>query len=210
MSTERRSRSARPKGSRPQRDRTTLGSAREATGRSLAVLLVGIAVLNGCASQPGCVTPVGASGLTPASVGSLGQGEGAVVTWGGVIADTRNLATETEIETIGYRLDRCGKPTTSGQPVGRFIARQTGFLEPSDYRTGRRITVTGRIAGVRDGQVGEASYRFPLLDDAVVRLWPDEAADDQRGWTPRLTPYLGIGFGSGGFGGIGGGIGLGF
>jgi outer membrane lipoprotein len=79
-----------------------------------------------------------------------------------------------------------------------------------DYRPGRRITVTGRIAGVRDGQVGEASYPFPILDNAVVRLWPDEAAEDQSGWTPRLRPYLGIGIGSGGFGGIGGGIGLGF
>jgi outer membrane lipoprotein len=166
--------------------------------------------LNGCATQRDCVAPVGASGLTPANVASLGQGEGAVVTWGGVIASTRNLAEETEIETIGYRLDRCGKPTASGQPIGRFIARQPGFLEPSDYRAGRRITATGRIASVREGQVGEASYRFPLLDDAVVRLWPDEAGDDTGGWTPRLTPYLGIGFGSGGFGGIGGGIGLGF
>lgn len=175
-----------------------------------AGLLLGLALLTGCASQQGCLTPVGATGLTPESVVSIGQGEGAVVTWGGVIAATRNLARETEIETIGYRLDRCGKPTTSGQPVGRFIARQSGFLEPSDYRAGRRITFTGRIAEVRDGQVGEASYRFPVLEDSVVRLWPDDAADDQRGWTPRLTPYLGIGFGSGGFGGIGGGIGLGF
>lgn len=176
----------------------------------LAGLLLALAVLGGCASRQGCIEPVGASGLTPENVGALGQGEGAVVTWGGVIAATRNLPRETEIETIGYRLDRCGKPTTSGQPIGRFIAGQTGFLEPSDYRSGRRITVTGRIGGVRDGQVGEASYRFPVLEDAVVRLWPDEAGDDRSGWTPRLTPYLGIGFGSGGFGGIGGGIGLGF
>ncbi|EGV17893.1 Slp family lipoprotein [Thiocapsa marina] len=210
MSADPRSNPARPRVPRPRKHFTGLGSVRGRTGWGLAVLLVVLAVLDGCASQQGCVTPVGASGLTPESVASLGQGEGAVVTWGGVIADTRNLPEVTEIETIGYRLDRCGKPTASGQPIGRFIARQAGFLEPSDYRAGRRISVTGRIAGVRDGQVGEASYRFPILENAVVRLWPDEAADDQRGWTPRLTPYLGIGFGSGGFGGIGGGIGLGF
>jgi outer membrane lipoprotein len=210
MSTDPRSSPAWAKVPRPHRHMAALDSTGGTTGWVLAGLLVGLAFLNGCASQQGCVTPVGASALTPENVASVGQGEGAVVTWGGVIADTRNLPRETEIEMIGYRLDRCGKPTTSGQPVGRFIARQAGFLEPSDYRAGRRITVTGRIAGVRDGQVGEASYRFPVLDDAVVRLWPDEAAEDQRGWTPRLTPYLGIGFGSGGFGGIGGGIGLGF
>jgi outer membrane lipoprotein len=210
MSTDPRSSPARPKVSRPHRHTTELGSARGPTGWRLTLLLVGLVFLNGCASQQGCVKPVGASGLTPENVASVGQGEGAVVTWGGVIASVRNLPRETEIETIGYRLDRCGKPTTSGQPVGRFIARQAGFLEPSEYRAGRRITVTGRIADVRDGRVGEADYRFPVLDDALVRLWPDEADDGASGWTPRLTPYLGIGFGSGGFGGIGGGIGLGF
>ncbi|UHD15159.1 Slp family lipoprotein [Thiocapsa bogorovii] len=209
MSIDPRSSQGWPKVLRARRRLSGLGGGGQ-TACALAGLVLGLAMLAGCATRQGCVEPVGASGLTPESVGALGQGEGAVVTWGGVIADTRNLARETEIETIGYRLDRCGKPTTSGQPIGRFIARQTGFLEPSDYRTGRRITVTGRVAGVRDGQVGEASYRFPVLDDAVVRLWPDAAADDRAGWTPRLTPYLGIGFGSGGFGGIGGGIGLGF
>ena len=210
MSTEPQSGTAWPTRSRPTR-RTPAPRNRGGSIRwVLAGFSLGLALLTGCASQQGCSTPVGASGLTPEGVASLGQGEGVVVTWGGVIAATRNLARETEIETIGYRLDRCGKPTTSGQPIGRFIARQSGFLEPSDYRAGRRITVTGRIAEVRDGQVGEAGYRFPVLDDAVVRLWPDEAAEDQGGWTPRLRPYLGIGIGSGGFGGIGGGIGLGF
>jgi outer membrane lipoprotein len=176
----------------------------------VGLLCILLWLLDGCATQRDCVAPAGASGLTPASVASLGQGEGAVVTWGGVIAATRNLARETEIETIGYRIDRCGKPTARGQPVGRFIVRHAGFLEPTEYRAGRHLTATGRIATVRDGQVGEAGYRFPVLDDAVVRLWPEGTADDSGGWTPRLTPYLGIGFGSGGFGGIGGGIGLGF
>lgn len=176
----------------------------------VGLLCILLWLLDGCATQRDCVAPVGASGLTPASVASLGQGEGAIVTWGGVIAATRNLARETEIETIGYRLDRCGKPTARGQPVGRFIVRHPGFLEPTEYRAGRHLTATGRIATVRDGQVDEAVYRFPVLDDAVVRLWPEGTADDGGGWTPRLTPYLGIGFGSGGFGGIGGGIGLGF
>jgi outer membrane lipoprotein len=177
----------------------------------IAVVSLGLWLLTGCATrQDNCVAPVGASALTPADVASGGQGEGVLVTWGGVIAATRNLAEETEIETIGYRLDSCGRPTTSGQPVGRFIVRQTGFLEPTDYREGRRITATGRIAPVRAGRVGEASYVFPVLDDAVVRLWTDDEAQASRGWAPYTRPWISIGVGSGGYRGVGGGVGLGF
>jgi outer membrane lipoprotein len=182
----------------------------ETTARRLGVLLSALLLLNGCASQQGCVTPVGPSGLTPANAASLGQGEGVVVTWGGVIASTRNLARETEIEVIGYPLDRCGEPLTRGQPIGRFVARHSGFLEPSDYRSDRRITATGRIGPVREGRVGEARYSFPVLEDAVVRLWPDQGPQDTTGWTPRLRPWIGIGIGSGGYSGVGGGIGIGF
>jgi outer membrane lipoprotein len=174
------------------------------------IACLAVCVMSGCATQQGCVTPVGASALTPADVASLGQGEGAVVTWGGVIAATRNLADATEIETVGYRLDRCGRPATSGQPIGRFIVRQTGFLEPSDYREGRQVTATGRIAPVREGQVGEARYRFPVLENAVVHLWPDDRAQSEAGWTPRTRPWFGIGIGSGGYRGVGGGVGVSF
>jgi outer membrane lipoprotein len=94
--------------------------------------------------------------------------------------------------------------------MGRFIIRQPGFLEPAEYRAGRQITATGRIGPPQDGQIGESSYRFPVLENATVRLWPDTATTSGTTWAPRLRPYLGIGFGSGGYSGIGGGIGLGF
>ncbi|MCG6897011.1 MAG: Slp family lipoprotein [Thiocapsa sp.] len=169
----------------------------------LALLL-----LAACATRQDCMTPVGGSDLTPAKVASLGRGEGTVVTWGGVIASTRNLAEDTEVEAVAYRLDRCGRPLTGGVPVGRFIARHPGFLEPSDYRAGRRVTATGRISAVREGRVDEARYAFPVLDRALLRLWPDEA-DTGAGWTPYARPWISIGIGSGGHG-VGGGIGVSF
>ncbi len=177
---------------------------------SALTVCLNLVCLTGCASQKTCVAPVGPSGLTPETAASFRQGEGSVVTWGGTIASTRNQADETEIETIGYRLDRCGKPTTSGQPIGRFIAIHRGFLEPSDYREGRRITATGRIGPARDGRVGEANYSFAVLQDVVIRLWPDDQESAQSGWTPRPRPWISIGVGSGGYSGVGGGVGLGF
>jgi outer membrane lipoprotein len=182
------------------------------TSRRLAftLLVPTLWLLSACATTSDCVKAVGPSGLTPAKVVALGQGQGSVVTWGGVIASTRNLERDTEIETIGYALDRCGKPVKGDDPQGRFIVRQPGFLEPADYRAGRRITATGRIGPLQEGRVGDAPYTFPVLENPVVRLWPDSQASSGSAWTPRLRPYLGIGFGSGGYSGIGGGIGLGF
>lgn len=173
--------------------------------------LAGLALLTlaGCATRQECVTLVGQTGLTPANVSALGQGDGTVVTWGGIIAATRNLADETEVEAVGYRLDRCGRPLTGGEPIGRFIARRPGFLEPSDYRAGRRVTATGRIASVREGRVDQAPYAFPVLDGAVLRLWPDNEADTRRGRAPYRAPWISIGIGSGGRG-VGGGIGVSF
>ncbi|NCA71856.1 MAG: hypothetical protein EOM91_17605 [Sphingobacteriia bacterium] len=176
--------------------------------RPALIMLPILLVLGGCATRDeNCLEVLGPSGLTPANVVALGQGEGVVVTWGGVIARTQNLARETEIEIIGYRLDDCARPMTSGPPEGRFIALHSGFLEPADYRAGRPITVTGRIASPRDGRVGEAEYRFPVLTETRTRLWPDPANSPQSSWAPYPRPWLGIGIGSGG---IGGGVGVSF
>lgn len=176
----------------------------------IALLLLSLGLFGGCASQCDCIAVLGPAGLTPATVGATGQGQGTVVTWGGVIASMRNQQDATEIEVIAYRLDDCGKPATSGPGLGRFIARHSGFLEPTDHRIGRRVSATGRIGQARDGRIGEAPYRFAVLDGAVVHLWPDETTGGETGWMPVPRPWISIGVGSGGYRGVGGGIGIGF
>lgn len=158
-------------------------------------------LLAGCAGAPEtCFGPVGDQGLTPAAASDR---EGEVVTWGGLLVATRNGATATELTVMAYPLDDCGRPRAGEAPRGRFLVRRQGYLEPLDYHAGRPLTATGRIAAAATC-VGEARPDLPLLDEAVVRLWPDPARPG-----PLTRPTISIGIG-GGSGQIGGGIGIGF
>lgn len=159
------------------------------------------ALLAGCATTE-CAPPPASSNLTPAQV-SAGAGQtGERLRWGGTLASARNLVDNTELEVVGYPLDRCGKPRTGAQPIGRFILVKPGYLETADRPTGSRLSATGILTGTRKGQVGGVSYRFPLLQASDLTWWAVEA---QTPGTAR--PWVTIGIG-GGSGGVGGGIGV--
>jgi outer membrane lipoprotein len=159
-------------------------------------------LLVGCAGSP-CRPPANDPGLLP-SVAASGDYLGRSVEWGGLLVATRNLADRTELEVVGYPLDRCGRPQIGGRPVGRFILVRPGYLDPTEFQPGRQVTAAGTIVGVSEGRVGEAPYRFPRLESANPYLWPGQG----RGG-PDLWPTLGIGIGTGGIG-VGGGIGISF
>ncbi len=181
------------------------------TCRGVAIALSAVLALPGCATTD-CVGSVGNPKLTPAQVSTTQGHAGELQRWGGALAEAHNLRDSTELTVVGYPLDGCGRPRLSAAPVGRFIAVAPGYLETGDYRPGRTVTATGLITGTREGQVGNAPYRFPLLSNAKVRLWPDalESSDGYAG--PRPWVSIGIGGGSGGWygGGVGGGIGVQF
>ena len=187
------------------------------TGRpgalTLAGLLAGTAALAlaGCATTE-CVGPTGNTSLTPMQVAATQRHTGERVRWGGTLVETQNLRDSTELTIVAYPLDRCGVPRRGGTPIGRFIAVVPGYLETADSHPGRALTATGLITGTREGQVGAAPYRYPLLSGAKVRLWP-KAADNAGAYRgPRPWVTIGIGGGSGGWygGGVGGGIGVQF
>jgi outer membrane lipoprotein len=176
------------------------------TAHPSIVLALSVSALTGCATTD-CVGPVGNPGLTPARVAATQGHTGELQRWGGTLVETRNLRDSTELEVIGYPLDRCGVPRLGDGPVGRFIIVSPGYLETADYRPGRQVTATGLVTGTREGQVGSAPYRYPLLSSKTVRLWPDPRED--IGGYGYGRPWVTIGIG-GGSGGVGGGIGVSF
>lgn len=200
--------------SRPA-SRAVLAAAARA---GLAVGVLGLLGLGGCASTGGadCTPQVGSPDLTPARVAATGveARTGQLQRWGGTLVATRNLTDSTELEVISYPLNRCGRPRAGAQPTGRFLVESRGFLEPMDYRPGRQVTATGLISQVRPGQVGDAPYRYPVLADGRVRLWPDGQAQSKAAGSgfplPRPWVSVGVGGGSGGWGGWGGGVGVSF
>ena len=146
-------------------------------------------VLGGCSSNPFRQPPPADSLPTPAQV--LERGEPVPQTtlrWGGVIVDGRNLAERTELTILAFPLDGAGRPDTDQPSVGRFIAVDPGYLELTDLSPGRRITVGGPLQGWREGTVGEARYRYPVLGVETLDLWRERS-----GVRPQF--HIGIGIG---------------
>lgn len=172
---------------------------------SVTCLACCLVLVVGCATDPaGCRAPLGDRGVTPARVASGMADPGERVSWGGTLVAARNLERSTELEMVGFPLDDCGRVRRGAGTVGRFIVVCPGYLETADLPPGTEITATGPIVGLREGRVGEAAYRFPLLRDPRPRVW---RADGGAGYPSAGWPGISIGVG-GGSGWRGGGIGI--
>lgn len=104
------------------------------------------------------------------------------VLWGGVVINTENLSDATQIEVMGYPLDRRQRPMTNREAEGRFLVRYEGYLEPVDYAAGRSVTVLGTLSGVITGAVGAAEYRYPLVQSDEIHLWRQIAPAGNTGF----------------------------
>ncbi|MEY6432766.1 Slp family lipoprotein [Thioalkalicoccus limnaeus] len=188
---------------------TDLVGTRRARGfvswRWLGVALLAAALLSslGCATTQ-CAPTVGARDPTPAQAAAIDHPMHAdsLVQWGGILVDVRHRSDHTELEVLAYPLDPCGRPRVSEAPVGRFLIVRPGYLETADLAPGRRVTVSGPLLGSRDGQIGDAPYRFPLVESHQPHFWPED-----RRRQSSVRPWVSIGIGSGGRG-VGGGVGI--
>jgi outer membrane lipoprotein len=158
------------------------------------ILAVTLAILAGCATGPRYETAGVAMDLVPAEVSANpAVHRDTQVIWGGLIVVTRNLADYTELEVLGYPLDRSQRPDAGRGPHGRFLVRAPGYLEEVDYAQGRRVTVTGALGEHVQGLVGEAPYTYPLVQARDIHLWPVEARAEPAG--PRFHIGVGVIFG---------------
>jgi outer membrane lipoprotein len=150
------------------------------------------ALLSGCASTPEFDTSQVDRSLTPQSVIAEPEiSHGKVALWGGTILDTRNLKDRTQIEVLAYPLDAGYRPVLESKPLGRFIIKHSGFLEPATYAQGRLLTVSGSISDMQNGKVGETTYSYPVISDHQLHLWP------QTGNSNRSNVHFGVGIGIG-------------
>ena len=168
--------------------------------------LILLLLLGACASAPPVFNTAGVDrSLTPQGVAASPQpATGAVVQWGGVIQSITNLKDSSQVEVLAYPLDHNAQPQGTGNPLGRFIVEQAGYLEPATYAQGRLLTAVGTVTGVRAGKVGETDYNFPLVKARQLHLWSPAWGQSGTG----VGGYIGIGVGSGGSWGSGVGIGF--
>ena len=156
-----------------------------------------VTTVTGCASGPIQIDGEPLD-LTVAQVRSqLGEDrkmslpESGAVMWGGVVLKTENTSDATQIEVMGYPLDRRQRPMTSREAQGRFLVRHEGYLEPVDYAAGRSVTVLGTLSGVITGSVGAAEYQYPLLQSDEIHLWNQVAPASNLGFTFGVGINLG-------------------
>lgn len=141
-------------------------------------LLIFVVLLISACTRP-VFDPAGADlALTPEQAAGALSAQGRRVIWGGEIVESRNLADSTELVVLALPLERSQRPDRDGKPLGRFIARYPGYLETVTFEPGRLVTVPGVIRGVEERPVGEAQYRYPVLEAEAVHLWPVRSGGD--------------------------------
>lgn len=146
-------------------------------------------IVAGCAPSPISPGDRSVSATGPAHVLDDSSRVGDTVVWGGEIVAVRNLEDATELAVVSRPLDRGDRPSLRAEGGVRFIAIQSGFLEPVNYAPGRFVTVLGVVRGVENRQVGEYSHAHPVLTVDQLHLWPVNPAD----WQPRTRFSLGVG-----------------
>lgn len=92
--------------------------------------------------------------------------------WGGEILAVTNRTRDTEFEILGRPLYDNAEPKPEGGDAVRFIAVIGRFLDPADYRPGKRLTVVGRLRGNDQRKVGEYPYPYPVVEVEHYNLWP--------------------------------------
>jgi outer membrane lipoprotein len=93
---------------------------------------------------------------------------------------------------LDRQLDYRKKPRSGADSGGRFIVRHNSFLDPDIFRPGRVITVAGVVIGSESLPLGEISYRYPLINNKGLYLWPEDGYLMQE---PSVHFGVGIGIG---------------
>lgn len=154
-------------------------------------------LLSGCTTLPEPLATPPAGNVQLAEVrAEPGRFTGNPVRWGGTITATRNLKDETVIEVVARPLGSDGRPLLTDQSDGRFLAKLTGFYDPSVYAAGREITLRGVITGSQEQAIGEHSYLYIVVQVEHLHLWaarlPEPVYYDpwySDPWYPWGWPY---------------------
>ncbi len=132
-----------------------------------------MALLSACASKPpSAISMIPAENPTLTRVRmDIDAYIDAEVRWGGVITKVENKTDRTWIEIVRQDLSSNGRPIGSGRSDGRFIASFDKFLDPVVYKSGRPLTVVGRIEAGITRPIGEYDYLFPMVAVEGSFLW---------------------------------------
>jgi len=96
---------------------------------------------------------------------------------GGLIVETRFTEKGSQIESVYVPVDSRGYLEEAERPMWRFLAvfpREEGFLDPLVYEKGRKITLAGEFLEIRNGNIDEMVYAYPVFKIKQIHLWERE------------------------------------
>jgi len=162
------------------------------TWQNSAVLFAMTLLVAACATTPkfNDLEAVNKSVQPAMVVNAVDKYKGERVLWGGIIINSINLKTGTQLEILAQPLNSHYKPKAEQRNSGRFLIFYNGYLETVDYAPGRLLTVVGTVTGLKQGKVGEAEYTYPVIQADQLYLWPLESSENQNG-----TFHFGVGVG---------------
>jgi outer membrane lipoprotein len=97
--------------------------------------------------------------------------KGRIVLWGGRVIEITNNKAGTEMIVLETPLDFLGVPEAAQSSRGRFIARIPKFLDPAIYLADRDITLAGEVVGAEEKELGETTYKYPVVMIKELHLW---------------------------------------
>ncbi len=154
------------------------------------ILSVFCLLLSSCSTKPLLDQGRIDTHILPNEVTKTVDAAGGIVNWGGRIIEIRGDDESTEIEVMSYPLNKSGRPDLDKPAAGRFLVSRSGFLDPLIFDTGKLVSVTGQIRGIRQGRINEKIYNYPVVDAIELIAVP---AARQNTWYPHFS--IGVGFG---------------
>ncbi len=74
------------------------------------------------------------------------------------------------LEIAVLPLDSYAKPDIEANYQGRLLARQSGFLDPVNYRN-HFVTILGTIQGEQPGFINKVPYNFLEVNMQGIQVW---------------------------------------
>lgn len=123
--------------------------------------------------------------------------QGQSVALSGIVLKAKRLQGMTELEILHLPTGVDGQPVTDRRlSQGRFLARQSTFLDPAVFAAKPFVTVRGIVEGVveRPLEPGADNYSYPIVTIQDLTVWPDELLRSRSdppppsGATSTITP----------------------
>lgn len=114
---------------------------------------------------------------------------GKTIILGGLILENRITDAGSTLEILKYTLDKRDEPQDPDEQGGRFLARSNRLLDPSIYKEGKLVTLTGTLRGVEVLPLQKARYHYPVFEIGELYLWPEQRYQPPYPYYPYYGPF---------------------